>query len=37
VEFAGAHLRIALQGPAESYLERLAHLTRDGRVSVSQA
>jgi urease accessory protein len=37
VEFAGARLRIALQGPADSYLERLGHLTRDGRVAVKQA
>ena len=33
VEFDGERLRIAVQGPVESYLERLAHLLRDGRVS----
>ncbi len=33
VDFDGARLRIALQGPVETYLERLAHLTADGRVS----
>jgi urease accessory protein len=32
VEFAGPLLRIAVQGPAESYLERLAQLVADGRV-----
>ena len=32
VEFDGPRLRIALQGPVESYLERLAHITADGRV-----
>jgi urease accessory protein len=33
VEFDGARLRIALQGPAESYLERLSHFIADGRVA----
>jgi urease accessory protein len=33
VEFDGTLLRIALQGPVESYLERLAHFIADGRVS----
>jgi urease accessory protein len=33
VEFDGARLRIALQGPVETYLERLAHFMQDGRVS----
>jgi len=33
VAFDGQQLRIAVQGPVESYLERLAHLLRDGRVS----
>ena len=33
VAFDGKRLRIAVQGPVESYLERLAHLLRDGRVS----
>jgi urease accessory protein len=33
VAFDGERLRIAVQGPVESYLERLAHLLRDGRVS----
>jgi urease accessory protein len=32
VEFEGDLLRIALQGPVESYLERLAHLMQDGRI-----
>jgi urease accessory protein len=32
VRFAGTTLRIALQGPAQSYLERLDHLLVDGRV-----
>jgi len=32
VEFDGARLRIAMEGPAEGYLERVAHLMRDGRV-----
>jgi urease accessory protein len=32
VEFSRARLRIAVQGPVESYLERLAHLLRDGRI-----
>lgn len=31
VEFDGERLRIALQGPVETYLERLAHLLEDGR------
>lgn len=31
VEFAGSRLRIAVQGPVESYLERVAHLMRSGR------
>jgi urease accessory protein len=33
VEFDGERLRIAVQGPVESYLERLAYLLQDGRVS----
>jgi urease accessory protein len=33
VEFAGELLRVALQGPVESYLERLSHLMKDGRVA----
>jgi urease accessory protein len=33
VEFDGERLRIAVQGPMESYLERLGHLMRDGRVA----
>jgi len=33
VAFDGPRLRIALQGPAETYLERLDHLLQDGRVS----
>jgi urease accessory protein len=33
VEFDGAQLRIALQGPLDSYLERLAHFIADGRVA----
>ena len=33
VEFDGATLRIALQGPLESYLERLAPMLTDGRVA----
>jgi urease accessory protein len=37
VEFDGTLLRIALQGPLESYLERLSHLTADGRVSRVQS
>lgn len=32
VEFDGPRLRIALQGPVESYLDRLAHILADGRV-----
>jgi len=32
VEFHGGRLRILLQGPKESYLERLAVLMADGRV-----
>lgn len=32
VAFEGARLRIALQAPIETYLERLAHLMADGRV-----
>jgi urease accessory protein len=32
VEFEGELLRIALQGPAGSYLERLSHLMRGGRI-----
>jgi len=32
VEFAGNLLRIALQGPIEDYVDRLAHLLHDGRV-----
>ena len=37
VEFAGAHLRIAVQGPVEGYQERLAHLIAHGRVLEVQA
>jgi urease accessory protein len=33
VGFAGAALRVAVQGPLESYLDRLAHLMQDGRVA----
>ena len=33
VEFAGNRLRIAVQGPTESYLERVAHLMQPGRVT----
>ena len=33
VEFDGERLRIAVQGPVESYRERLAHLLGDGRIS----
>ncbi len=32
VEFDGTRLRIATQGPTESYLERLAHLMHGGKV-----
>jgi urease accessory protein len=32
VEFDGTTLRVALQGPVEGYLERLAPLLQDGRV-----
>jgi urease accessory protein len=32
VEFAGKLLRIAVQGPLESYVDRLAHLLQNGRV-----
>ncbi|MCC7548445.1 MAG: urease accessory protein UreE [Burkholderiales bacterium] len=32
VAFGGSRLRIALQGPVEIYLGRLAHLMADGRV-----
>lgn len=32
VEFEGDLLRIALQGPVNSYLERLAHLMQGGRI-----
>lgn len=32
VAFDGTRLRVALEGPVESYLERLAHLISDGRV-----
>jgi urease accessory protein len=32
VEFEGDLLRIALQGPVESYLERLSHLIQGGRI-----
>lgn len=34
VEFQGARLRIALQGPRASYLERMAHLLRAGHIRV---
>jgi urease accessory protein len=33
VDFEGERLRVAVQGAVETYLERLAHLMRDGRVS----
>jgi urease accessory protein len=33
VEFEGYLLRIALQGPVETYLERLSHLMQDGRIT----
>ena len=33
VEFAGPVLRVAVHGPLESYLDRLAHLMQDGRVA----
>jgi urease accessory protein len=33
VEFDDAMLRIALHGPLESYLERLAPMLADGRVA----
>jgi urease accessory protein len=33
VEFDGTLLRIALQGPVDSYLERLSHFIADGRVA----
>jgi urease accessory protein len=33
VEFDGERLRIAVQAPVESYLERLAHLLSDGRAA----
>jgi len=32
VEFAGTLVRVALQGTLQSYVDRLAHLLRDGRV-----
>lgn len=32
VRFSGPTLRIALQGPERDYLDRLAHLMRDGRI-----
>ena len=32
VDFDGELLRIALQGPVESYLERMAHLMQGGRI-----
>lgn len=32
VRFDGTTLRIALHGPVQSYLDRLEHLLRDGRV-----
>lgn len=34
VEFEGARLRIALQGPRASYLERMAHLLQGGQIRV---
>lgn len=34
VEFEGTHLRIALQGPRESYLDRLSHLLQTRRIQV---
>ena len=37
VQMDGDRLRVALQGPAESYLERLEHLLADGRVAVSRS
>jgi urease accessory protein len=32
VRFDGAALKIALHGPVDSYLERLGHLLKDGRI-----
>jgi urease accessory protein len=32
VDFDGGRLRVAVQGPEDSYLERLAHLLSDGRL-----
>lgn len=32
VDFDGPRLRIALQGPVETYLARLSHLMADGRI-----
>lgn len=37
VDFDGPRLRIALQGPVETYLERLAHLMADGRIRLVDA
>ncbi|MEO8040820.1 MAG: urease accessory protein UreE [Betaproteobacteria bacterium] len=34
VRFVGEYLHISLQGPRADYLERLAHLLADGRISV---
>jgi len=33
VEFDAKHLRIALQGPVQTYLERLGRLMADGRIT----
>ena len=33
VEFAGSHLRIALDGPEADYLDRLQSLLADGRIA----
>lgn len=35
VEFEGRRLRIALQGPRESYLERMSHLLQGGHIRVA--
>lgn len=37
VRFVGSQLRIALQGPEQGYLDRLAHLLADGRVRRADA
>jgi urease accessory protein len=35
VRFVGAMLHVSMEGPAEDYLHRIAHLTGDGRVRVA--